>query len=95
MKGYLYSIYDTALKQVIMYTCHENDKDAREKFKNSTKELDAKSLALCRMASIDTETNELKICKQEVIIRGKNNIKRAKVLQQDQPAAEEGKSDGR
>ena len=81
MKGYLYSIYDTKLKQVLMMSIHQHDKDARENFQKATKEFDARSLVLCRMADIDTEENELTISKQEVVARGKNNLKHAKVLQ--------------
>lgn len=89
MKGYLYSIYDTKLHQVIMMTIHQNDKDAKENFHKATKEFDARALVLCRMADIDTEENELKISKQEVVSRGKNNLKRAKVLQPTESAGEE------
>lgn len=81
MKGYLYSIYDTKLHQIIMMSIHQNDKDASGNFQKATKEFDARSLVLCRMADIDTEENELTISKQEVVSRGKNNLKHAKVLQ--------------
>jgi hypothetical protein len=89
LKGYLYSIYDTKLHQVIMMTIHQNDKDAKENFHKATKEFDARSLVLCRMADIDTEENELTISKQEVVSRGKNNLKRAKVLQPAESAGAE------
>ena len=89
MKGYLYSIYDTKQHQVIMMTIHQNDKDAKENFHKATKEFDARALVLCRMADIDTEENELTISKQEVIARGKNNLKRAKVLQPAESARTE------
>lgn len=89
MKGYLYSIYDTKLHQVIMMTIHQNDKDAKENFHKATKEFDARALVLCRMADIDTEENELTISKQEVVSRGKNNLKRAKVLQPAESTGEE------
>ena len=81
MKGYLYSIYDTKLHQIIMMSIHQNDKDASGNFHKATKEFDARSLVLCRMADIDTEENELTISKQEVVSRGKNNLKHAKILQ--------------
>lgn len=74
MKGYLYSIYDTKLKQVLMMPIHQHDKDAKENFYKATKKFDARSLVLCRMAAIDTEENELTISKQEVVARGKNNL---------------------
>lgn len=89
MKGYLYSIYDTKLHQVIMMTIHQNDKDAKENFHKATKEFDARALVLCRMADIDTEENELTISKQEVVSRGKNNLKHTKVLQPAESAGEE------
>jgi hypothetical protein len=89
LKGYLYSIYDTKLHQVIMMTIHQNDKDAKENFHKATKEFDARALVLCRMADIDTEENELTISKQEVVSRGKNNLKRAKVLQPAESTGEE------
>jgi hypothetical protein len=89
LKGYLYSIYDTKLHQVIMMTIHQNDKDAKENFHKATKEFDARALVLCRMADIDTEENELTISKQEVVSRGKNNLKRAKVLQPAESAGTE------
>ena len=95
MKGYLYSIYDTKLHQVIMMTIHQNDKDAKENFHKATKEFDARALVLCRMADIDTEENELKISKQEVVARGKNNLKRAKILQPAESAGTETVSSGK
>lgn len=95
MKGYLYSIYDTKLKQVLMMSIHQHDKDARENFQKATKEFDARSLVLCRMADIDTEENELTISKQEVIARGKNNLKHAKVLQPAESAGAETVSSGK
>lgn len=95
MKGYLYSIYDTKLKQVIMMTIHQNDKDAKENFHKATKEFDAKALVLCRMADIDTEENELTISKQEVVSRGKNNLKHAKILQPAESAGAETISGGK
>lgn len=95
MKSYLYSIYDTKLHQVIMMTIHQNDKDARENFHKATKEFNAKALILCRMADIDTEENELTISKQEVVARGKNNLKRAKVLQPAESAGTETISGGK
>ena len=95
MKGYLYSIYDTKLKQVIVMTIHQNDKDAREEFQKATKEVDAKTLVLCRMADIDTEENELTISKQEVVARGKNNLKHTKVLQPAESAGAETVSGGK
>jgi hypothetical protein len=95
LKGYLYSIYDTKLHQVIMMTIHQNDKDAKENFHKATKEFDARSLVLCRMADIDTEENELTISKQEVVSRGKNNLKRAKVLQPAESAGTETVSGGK
>lgn len=95
MKSYLYSIYDTKLHQVIMMSIHQNDKDARENFHKATKEFNAKALILCRMADIDTEENELTISKQEVVARGKNNLKRAKVLQPAESAGTETISGGK
>lgn len=95
MKGYLYSIYDTKLHQVIMMTIHQNDKDAKENFHKATKEFDARALVLCRMADIDTEKNELTISKQEVVSHGKNNLKRAKVLQPAESAGTETVSGGK
>lgn len=95
MKGYLYSIYDTKLKQVLMMSIHQHDKDARENFHKATKEFDARSLVLCRMAAIDTEENELTISKQEVVARGKNNLKHAKVLQPAESAETAAVSSGK
>ena len=95
MKGYLYSIYDTKLHQVIMMSIHQNDKDASGNFHKATKEFDARSLVLCRMADIDTEENELTISKQEVVSRGKNNLKRAKVLQPAESAGTAAVSSGK
>jgi hypothetical protein len=95
LKGYLYSIYDTKLHQVIMMTIHQNDKDAKENFHKATKEFDARALVLCRMANIDTEENELTISKQEVVSHGKNNLKRAKVLQPAESAGTETVSGGK
>lgn len=95
MKGYLYSIYDTKLHQVIMMTIHQNDKDAKENFHKATKEFDARALVLCRMADINTEENELTISKQEVIARGKNNLKRTKVLQPAESTGTETVSGGK
>ena len=95
MKGYLYSIYDTKLHQVIMMTIHQNDKDAKENFHKATKEFDARSLVLCRMADIDTEENELTISKQEVVSGDINNLKRAKVVQQAESAGAETVSGGK
>lgn len=95
MKGYLYSIYDTKLHQVIMMSIHQNDKDASGNFHKATKEFDARSLVLCRMADIDTEENELTISKQEVVSRGKNNLKRAKVLQPTESTGAETVSSGK
>jgi hypothetical protein len=95
LKGYLYSIYDTKLHQVIMMTIHQNDKDAKENFHKATKEFDARALVLCRMADIDTEENELTISKQEVIARGKNNLKRTKVLQPAESTGTETVSGGK
>lgn len=95
MKGYLYSIYDTKLHQIIMMSIHQNDKDASGNFHKATKEFDARSLVLCRMADIDTEENELTISKQEVVSRGKNNLKRAKVLQPTESTGAETVSSGK
>lgn len=95
MKGYLYSIYDTKLRQVIMMTIHQNNKDASRNFNEATKEFDARALVLCRMADIDTEENELTISKQEVVSRGKNNLKHAKVLQPAESAGAETVSSGK
>ena len=95
MKGYLYSIYDTKLHQVIMMTIHQNNKDASRNFHEATKEFDARALVLCRMADIDTEENELTISKQEVVSRGKNNLKHAKVLQPAESAGAETVSSGK
>ena len=95
MKGYLYSIYDTKLHQIIMMSIHQNDKDASGNFHKATKEFDARALVLCRMADIDTEENELTISKQEVVSRGKNNLKHAKVLQPTKSAGTETDSSGK
>ena len=95
MKGYLYSIYDTKLHQIIMMSIHQNNKDASANFHKATKEFDARALVLCRMADIDTEENELTISKQEVVSRGKNNLKNAKVLQPTKSTGTETDSSGK
>lgn len=86
MIGFLYSVFDKALKQTIVMSIHSNDKEARTNFEKVTKDLDTKNIELWRLAGVDTEGNYIVHVERRKVANGKNRKKTA-VLQQNEPGA--------